>query len=327
MEKKVVVLGGGTGLSVLLRGLKLFPLDITAVVSVSDDGGSTGKLRDEFNIPAIGDLRQVLVALSETEPLVEELLQYRFKGKSDLNGHPTGNLLLAALLDITGSLSEAIEAMSKILNIKGKVLPLTEDKVTLIAKMEDGTTIEGESNLSKVGKKIKQIKYKEDPEVNEDAIKAILDADLIVFGMGSLYTSLIPNLIIKEVKEAINQTKAKKLFVSNIMTEHGETDNFKVSDLIKTIKEYIGENNLNAIIANNGEIDPDIKKRYFDSEHASLIKLDTENIKDPNIDVIEGDFVKISLEKDLRDKTRVDKMIRHDELKLALQIYTYIQER
>ena len=205
--KKVVVLGGGTGLSVLLRGLKLFPLDITAIVSVADDGSSTGKLRQEFNIPAVGDLRNVLVSLSEVEPLVEQLLQYRFHTSSDLNNHAMGNLLLTALYNITGSLTKSLESLSKILNIKGKILPFTEDKAVLVAHTKDNETIIGESKITKAGKKIDYIEYEHEVKVTDQALEAVKKADLIVFSMGSLYTSILPNVINKEMKEALIKSK------------------------------------------------------------------------------------------------------------------------
>ena len=235
--KKVVVLGGGTGLSVLLRGLKLFPLDITAIVSVADDGSSTGKLRQEFNIPAVGDLRNVLVSLSEVEPLVEQLLQYRFHTSSDLNNHAMGNLLLTALYNITGSLTKSLESLSKILNIKGKILPFTEDKAVLVAHTKDNETIIGESKITKAGKKIDYIEYEHEVKVTDQALEAVKKADLIVFSMGSLYTSILPNVINKEMKEALIKSKAKKVYICNIMTEHGETDNFNVSNFIKVINK------------------------------------------------------------------------------------------
>ena len=208
--KKIVVLGGGTGLSTLLRGLKLFPIDITAVVTVADDGASSGRLREEFDTPAVGDLRNVLVALSEVEPLVEQLLQYRFKTSSDLNNHAMGNLLLTALFNITGNLTESLESLSKILNIKGRILPFTEDKPILMAYTKDGEVIEGESKITKAGKQIDYIKYKNEVKVTPEVIKAIKKADLVILGIGSLYTSIIPNLLNDEMKEALKKSKAKK---------------------------------------------------------------------------------------------------------------------
>ena len=238
--KKVVVLGGGTGLSVLLRGLKLFPVDITAVVTVADDGSSSGILREEFNMPAVGDLRNVLVSLSYVEPLVEQLLQYRFETYSDLNNHPMGNLLLAALFNITGNLTDSLEALSKILNIKGKVLPFTEDKAVLVAHTKDKQTIVGESNITKAGKKIDYIEYKNKVKVTKEVITSLEEADLIILGIGSLYTSVIPNLLSKEIKKTLINSKAKKMYICNIMTEHGETDNFNVSDCVKQLNKYVG---------------------------------------------------------------------------------------
>ena len=187
MKKKVVVLGGGTGSSTLLRGLKQFPIELTAIVSVCDDGSSSGILREEFNIPAVGDIRRVLVALSETEPLVMELFNYRFQTSSDLDGHTVGNLLLTASSEITGNLSDGIEALSKVFNLKGKVVPLTEDNVILMGEMQDGSIIEGEHNITKDKGRIKRVFYKEDPIPTLEAIKAIREADLIILSMGSLF--------------------------------------------------------------------------------------------------------------------------------------------
>ena len=202
MKRKVVVLGGGTGSSTLLRGLKEFPLDITAIVSVCDDGRSTGVLREEFNIPAVGDIRRVLVALSETEPLVMELFNYRFHTTSELDGHTVGNLLLTASSEITGNLSDGIEALSKVFNLKGKVVPLTEDNVVLMGEMADGTIVEGEHNITENTNAVKRVFYKEEPVPTREAIRALEEADLILLSMGSLFTSIIPNLICEEIVEA-----------------------------------------------------------------------------------------------------------------------------
>ena len=208
MKKNVVVLGGGTGLSYLLRGLKEFPVNITAVVSICDDGRSTGRLREEFNQPAVGDIRRVLVALSETEPLVEQLLNYRFKTTSDLNGHTVGNLLLTAMTNITGNLSVGINSLGKVLNLRGHVLPFSEDNAILMGEMVDGSIIEGEHNITQCNKKIKRVFYKEKPEVSKEVIKAINEASLIVLSMGSIWTSIIPNLICEDIIKAIDESKA-----------------------------------------------------------------------------------------------------------------------
>ncbi|MDD4036054.1 MAG: YvcK family protein [Bacilli bacterium] len=313
MNKKIVVLGGGTGLSVLLRGLKEFPLDITAIVAVSDDDSSTGRLRKEFNIPALGDLRNVIVALSEVEPTLEKLLQYRFNTNSDLNGHPVGNLLLTALLNIKGNLVDAISALSNILKLKGEVLPLTEDCVTLIAETEDNKVLIGESNITKAGKKIKKIYYKERPIVVPKVIDAINSADLIIFGSGSLYTSILPNILCDEMKDAIIKSPAKKMYICNIMTEHGETDGFKVSDYINVINKYIGKDILDVVIANNKEIEEKIKTRYRKLEKSDPVLIDEENIKTK---LIKDNLVVINEEK----------MVRHNHMKTAFLIYSYLME-
>ncbi len=310
--KKVVVLGGGTGLSVLLRGLKLFPVDITAVVTVADDGSSSGILREEFNMPAVGDLRNVLVSLSYVEPLVEQLLQYRFETYSDLNNHPMGNLLLAALFNITGNLTDSLEALSKILNIKGKVLPFTEDKAVLVAHTKDKQTIVGESNITKAGKKIDYIEYKNNVKVTKEVITSLEEADLIILGIGSLYTSVIPNLLSKEIKKTLINSKAKKMYICNIMTEHGETDNFNVSDCVKQLNKYVGKNFIDVVIANSKHIDTDIQEKYLE-ENSTPILIDEDNLKKMNVELIKEDLAIIK-----------NNQVRHDHLKTALTIFNYL---
>ena len=199
MNKKVIVFGGGTGLSCLLKGLKQFPVDITAVVSVCDDGGSTGILRDEFDILAVGDIRKVLVALSQTESSVEELLNHRFNTNGTLNKHTVGNILLTAATEMTGSIQQGIELLGKVLNLCGNVMPVTESNITLSAEMMDGSVVDGEHFITASSKKIKRVFYKETPEINDSLLKEIKSADLIVFSMGSLYTSILPCLLSKEI--------------------------------------------------------------------------------------------------------------------------------
>jgi len=310
--KKIVVLGGGTGLSVLLRGLKLFPVDITAVVTVADDGSSSGVLRKEFNMPAVGDLRNVLVSLSYVEPLVEQLLQYRFSTSSDLNNHAMGNLMLTALFNITGDLTDSLEALSKILNIKGKVLPFTEDKAVLVAHTKDKEIIEGESNITKAGKKIDYIEYKNEVKVTKEVLQSLKEADLIILGIGSLYTSIIPNLLSKEVKEVLTNSKAKKMYVCNIMTEHGETDNFNVSDCIKQLNKYVGKNFIDVVIANSKEIPEDIRDLYLE-EMSTPILIDKDNLDKLKVELIKEDLAVIK-----------NNQVRHDHLKTALTIFNYL---
>lgn len=315
MKKKIVVFGGGNGLSYLLRGLKQFPMDITAIVSVCDDGKSTGILREEFNVPAVGDIRRVLVSLAETEPLVEELFNYRFNTTSDLNGHTVGNLLLTAMREITGNLSDGIESLSRVLNLKGKVVPLTEDNVVLMGEMEDGNIVEGEHNITIDKRKIKRVYYKEEPKATKEAIKAIKEADLIIFSMGSLFTSIIPNLICKEIIEAIDKSKAKIMYICNIMTQPGETEDFTVTDHVKMLNEYLGKRKIDVVLANNGLIDNKLVKKYETLEQKDPVKFDEENFKSINADIISDDFISIS-----------NKMIRHNNLKLGFSVYSYLMQ-
>lgn len=311
MNKKVVVLGGGTGLFVLLQGLKKFPLDITAIVSVCDNGSSTGKLREEFKTPAVGDIRRVLISLSETEPLVEKLFNYRFSTYSDLNGHAVGNLILTAAKEITGNLSDGIEALSKVFNLKGKVVPLTEDNVTLMAEMKDKTIVEGEKEISLSPKKIKKVFYKEAPVITPEAIKVIKNADAIILSMGSIFTSIIPNLINKEIIDAIDESNAKIIYVSNMVTQPGETDNFKVSDHVNLLNSYLGKRKVDVVLANNKKIDKNILEKYQTSEQKDQVLLDKENLKD--ITVIEDNYFIID-----------NGMVRHDALKVAFNIFVEV---
>ncbi len=313
MNKKVVVLGGGTGMSTLLKGLKQFPLDITAVVSVSDDGRSTGRLREEFNVVAVGDIRQVLVSLSETEPLIEELLNYRFKTTSDLDGHTVGNLLLTALSNISGNMSDGIEALGKVFNLKGKVLPLTEDNVILMGEMIDNKIIEGEHNITEYNKQIKRVFYKTEAKTNPLVLKEIKDADLIILSMGSLYTSIIPNLINKDIKESLNNSKAKIMYACNMMTQPGETDNYKASDHIITLNKYLDKRKVDVIIGNNGIIEKDILIKYETLEQKDQVIFDVDKLEKLGIEIINNDYVTIT-----------NGMLRHKVDKLSLDIFAYL---
>jgi uncharacterized cofD-like protein len=311
MRKKVVVLGGGTGMSSLLIGLKEFPLDITSVVSVCDDGQSTGRLREEFHIPAVGDIRKVIVSMSETDELVEKLLNYRFHTTSDLNGHTVGNLLLTAMANMTGNMSDGIEALGKILNLKGKILPLTEDNVTLCAKMTDGSVVEGEHNITESPKKVNSVYYKETPTVNEEVIKSINEADAIILSMGSIYTSIIPNLLIKDVLKALDNSKAPIIYTCNMMTQPGETDGLSVSEHVKIINNYLGKRKVSVVVANNGKISEETRKRYETLEQKDEVKLDQDNLKD--VKVIKNNYVTIE-----------DEHLRHDATLLSVDLFKYL---
>lgn len=308
--KNVTVFGGGTGMSTLLRGLKEFPIDLRAVVSVCDDGRSTGKLRKEFNIPAMGDIRKVMISLAKTEPLMEKLLEYRFDTCSDLNEHTVGNLLLTAGSQITGNLKDGISAISKVLNLKGKVIPFSEDNITLVGEMEDGSIIKGESEITSSPLSIKKVFYEKEPTPNKEVIDSIKESDLIIFSMGSLFTSIIPNLLSKEVIDEIDKSNAKIMYVCNIMSQPGETDAFKVSNHINTINNYLGKRKIDVVIANNGDIDENIAKKYSNIEQKDPIILDKENI---NCNIIEGNYVSVE-----------DNVIRHNVIKLSVDIFSYL---
>jgi len=311
MRKKVVVLGGGTGMSSLLKGLKEFPIDITAVVSVCDDGKSTGRLRKEFNIPAVGDIRKVLVSLAETEPLVEQLLNYRFKTTSDLDGHTIGNLLLTAMGNMTGNMSDGIEAIGKILNLKGRILPLTEDNVILVGKMSDGSIVEGEHNITESNKVIKKVYYKDKPVVNYAVLEEIRKADLVILSMGSIYTSIIPNLLCKEIVDLLEEIDTPIMYTCNIMTQPGETDNIKVSEHVKIINQYLGKRKIDVVVANNGKIAETMRKRYETLEQKDPVLLDKENLKD--VKLITNNYVTIENE-----------YLRHDTILLSLDIFKHL---
>ena len=310
---KVVTIGGGTGLSVLLRGLKKYPLEITAVVTVADDGGSSGKIRSDMNIPSPGDIRNVIAALSDVEPYLEKMFQYRFDS-GEVKGHPVGNLMIAAMTDIHGDFSTAVKVMSRILNVRGTVLPTTNDIATLNAVLSDGEIIRGESSITKAGGVIDHV-YITPSRVkpNEDVLKAIEEADYIIMGPGSLYTSIIPNLVISNVSEKIRESNAKKIYVCNVMTQHGETDNYSVCDHIVAINKHVEENIFNLVIANSREFDDSILSKYH-KEKQEPVKIDQEKIKELGIKLIKNNDVGI-----------VDNnTIRHNADKVSELIYDYI---
>mgnify|MGYP000497279599 CR=1 FL=1 len=294
---KIVVIGGGTGLSTMLRGLKHYTSNVTAIVTVGDDGGGSGILREDLGILPHGDIRNCILAVADTEPIMEDLLQYRFT-EGTLKGQSFGNLFLAAMDGISDNFEAAVQKMSSVLAVTGKVLPVTLDDMKLIAELENGNIVEGESiipdEVIKQKSKIKNLKI--EPEKAKpllDALMAISEADAIVMGPGSLYTSIIPNLLVEDIAECINKSDAIKIYISNVMTQPGETDDFTVSDHIKTLMKYSGKNSVEYVIANNGTIPKDIEERYL-SEGSKLVELDYDNIKDLGVKVVETDLVKIT---------------------------------
>lgn len=316
---KIVVIGGGTGLSTMLRGLKYYTSNITAIVTVADDGGGSGDLREDLGMLPPGDIRNCILALADTEPLMEELLQYRFKD-GRLKNQSFGNLFLAAMDGISNNFEEAVHKMSSVLAVTGKVMPVTLDNVILKAKLKNGAIVEGESNIPEEALKQNSCIDKvfiepKNARALKEAVEAIMEAEAIILGPGSLYTSVIPNLLVKDIANALQQTQAVKLYVSNIMTQPGETDGFAVEDHIKTIFKHAGNNIIDYVIINVGKIDGELEGKYKEEE-AHLVTIDEEEVRNLNVNVIEGDFIKIK-----------NGLIRHNSEKLASILIETIMDK
>jgi uncharacterized cofD-like protein len=252
-DLNVVAIGGGTGLSHLLRGLKQHDINITAIVTVADDGGSTGRIRREYDIPAPGDLRNCIVALADDESLVNQLFQYRFdRDGSDLKGHSLGNLFITALTQVTGSFEQAVLEFGRVVNIRGRVMPSTLENIELCAELVDGTKVHGESKISGDKAPIRKVYLQpEAPAAYEPALEAIVNADLIILGPGSLYTSVIPNLLVSGVVDAIRWSRGTTVYACNVATQRGETDHFTATDHIRAVVEYLGRGNLDYAVVNS----------------------------------------------------------------------------
>ena len=312
---RIVAIGGGTGLSTMLRGIKEYTSNITAVVTVADDGGGSGMLREDLGMPPPGDIRNCLVALAHTEPIMEELMQYRFM-EGSLKGQNFGNLFLAAMNGISSNFEEGIKKMSDVLAVQGKVYPVTLENVKLCAMLENGVVVKGESNLP-----TESINYQSgikkvfldpsNPEPFENALFAIENADCILVGPGSLFTSVLPNLIIEKISGSIKKSKALKIYISNIMTQPGETDGYKLSDHINAISEHCGEVLFDFIIANDGVI-PDEYYEKYKNDGQNMVKIDKENIPE-NIEIITENLVQIK-----------NGLLRHNTKKLAIVIMKLI---
>jgi len=260
---RVVALGGGTGLPVLLRGLKQYTANITAIVAVTDDGGSSGRLRGELGVSPPGDLRNCLLALAETEPLLEQLFQYRFEAGEGLSGHAFGNLFLAAMCTVTGDLQEAIRASSRVLAVRGQVLPATDDQVALRAELTDGRTVRGESRIPEAGGTIRTVALEpESAAPTEEALRAIAEADIIILSQGSLYTSLMPNLLVRGIADAIRASGALRFYVQNIMTQPGETDRMTAEQHLEAIVRHAGRGLVDFVVLNAQPLAPEVVERY-----------------------------------------------------------------
>jgi len=310
---RIVVIGGGTGLSVMLRGLKEKPVDITAIVTVADDGGSSGILRNELQMPPPGDIRSVLIALADVEPMLSKMLQHRFQAGNGLAGHSLGNLILAAMKEITGDFVSGIRELSRVLAVRGRVLPVSEQPIVLKALMEDGSTVEGESKIPKAGGRIKRVSI-EPPDVKplDEALEAIEQADAILMGPGSLYTSIIPNLLVPDIARKILESKAVKLFICNVMTQPGETDDYSVSDHLQAIHEHIGVHLFDYVIVNNGEIPPQIQLKYAE-KGAKAVHLDLEEVSRRGYQVVADKLVLFRT------------YLRHDAERLSNHIYQLVE--
>jgi uncharacterized cofD-like protein len=309
----VCVIGGGTGLSVLLRGLKTFPVDISAIVTVADDGGSSGRLRKELNIPPPGDIRNVLVALSEVEPLVEELFQHRFDDAAGLTGHSLGNLLLAGMSRITGDFAQGVQEISRVLNVKGKVIPASNDHITLSAEYTDGSIVRGESNIPLAGKPIRRVYLEpESPRPMPEAVYALEQADLIVLGPGSLYTSIIPSLLVPGMKEALLNSKARTVYICNVMTQPGETDNYSVADHIQAINNHAGGKVVNSVLINSQKVPGDFAAVY-EEQGASPVVVDEDRLIRMNVQIIADELVTTNFG-----------AVRHDAMKVSQRLVSLL---
>ena len=312
---KIVAIGGGTGLSTMLKGIKQLTNNITAVVTVGDDGGSSGRLRHDLGVLPPGDIRNCIAALADDEDLVTKLFQYRFKNGEGLEGHSFGNLFLSALCAITGDMVRAVKESSKVLSIRGRVLPATLDDMRLVATMEDGSVVEGESNIPESGKKIIKMATKPNNcKPLEDVITAINDAELIILGPGSLFTSVIPNLLVKEIAQAVIKSNAKKIYVCNMMTQPGETDGFTVSDHLKTIMAHVGGQRIVDAVLVNDSLPQSIIEKYKSAGSIEVV-LDKEEVEKLGVKVFKKHII--------NDETQ---LVRHSPQKLARAIYYWFRK-
>ena len=316
---KIVVIGGGTGISNILRGLKKVTNDIVAIVTVADDGGGSGALRNELGILPPGDIRNCLISLANTEPIMKDLLRYRFN-EGNLKNQNFGNLFIAAMIGITSDFEEAIKKTSEVLAITGKVLPVTTENVTLRAELFNGNIVEGESKIpnevikNKTG--IKNISIiPSDVKPLRDCVNEILNADIILLGPGSLYTSILPNLKIEEVVKAINMSKGLRVYISNIMTQPGETDGYTLSDHVNSIFSNTDISSLDYVIANDKLLEKHILKKY-ESKNSNQVICDYDEISKLDLILIKDDLVKLK-----------DDFIRHDHNKLACIIRDIMNSR
>lgn len=301
----ITVVGGGTGLSTMLRGMKYITNNCTAVVTSGDDGGSSGRLRKELGIIPPGDLRNCMIALADQEPLMERLMQYRFKGDTPLAGHCFGNLFIAAMAEAEGGMEAGLKATSQILKVRGRVVPSTLADIQLQAEMTDGTVVTGESKISEAGKHISRLKMlPEDAPAAKDAVDAILKADVLIFGPGSLYTSVIPNLIVPGIRKAILKSNAIKIYICNVMTQPGETDGYGAYEHVRALIDHVGAQFLDYVVVNNERISS-AQLASYKEQGANPVRADIRKINNLGITVVPASLIS---KKDL---------VRHDPVKLS----------
>ncbi|MBQ8460486.1 YvcK family protein [bacterium] len=313
---RIVAVGGGTGLSMLLSGVKNITNNLTAIVTVGDDGGSSGRLREDLGILPPGDIRHCITALADDEDLVNKLFKYRFNNGEGLEGHSFGNLFITALCDITGDMVSAVRASSKVLSIRGRVLPATLDDMKLVAEMEDGRIVHGESTIPEANGKIKRLFTEpENCKALPDVIQAIRNAELIILGPGSLYTSVIPNLLIKEISEEIVKSKAKKIYVCNIMTQPGETDDYKVSDHLKALVKHAGSNKIVDAVLVNDYLPENLADKYQQSNSYPVL-LDSDEVKKMGIKIFAKKLIQDSKEG----------LVRHSSTRVARALYYWFKK-
>lgn len=324
---KIVCIGGGTGTFAVLSGLKKYPVSLSAIVTMADDGGSSGVLRDELGVLPPGDVRQCLIALSEEDVLLRQLFAYRF-GLGPFLGHNFGNIFMAALEKLTGSFDKAVEKAAKVLNVKGEVIPVTLDRVRLVAKLESGKEIRGEKNITKSRllsrHKLKKLFLQPKAIANPKAIKAISEADIIVIGPGNLYSSILPNFLVDGLPEAVRKSKAKKIYNCNLMTKFGHNDGFKVIDFAQTIEKYLGGEVLDYITFNTKKPSSYFLKKY--AKEGEFVEWDKDLLKDKRF--IGADLISDKIQKqDPSDVLLQRSLIRHDPDKLARVIIKLCQNR
>ena len=311
---RIVIIGGGHGQSTICRGVKNIPdAAISAIVTVADDGGSTGRLRRQFHIPAMGDIRNVMIALAESETMLGSLMDYRFEDPSgtekDVSGHNLGNLILTALTQQCGSFLEAVQIIGKVLRVKGEIIPATTQVITLYARMDDGVIVKGEANIPTVSNHIREVFYQQDVKAAPQAVKAILDADLIIYGIGSVYTSILPNVIIPEIREALQATSAQRVYFCNAMTQPGETDGYSVEDHVQALLDHGAK--VDAVVAADDRIPASILARYEEmgSRHVTVRK------KEHSYRVIPAKLLSFDR-----------KLVRHDPVKIQAEVEALMKE-